>query len=229
MNARSEGELKELAKQLLPFVSGRRDALLKLLADSDSGAIQVSDKTKAFWQVKLIATEKFLQVYQDADKSEGELSEEARQARQEYLRSANSAWSNLKDVLSALNKEIIAPFVLGTCPSQCSVDIVLTPSCLVGDQLSVADLHLAAWLARIASLSGASVSDDGNTAVAKIEAHVGDSFSLSREFSVAEARRRAGIPVTGVEPTERQSKLAAFWDAVKERPSWKKVYGEGLH
>ncbi|RDX55810.1 hypothetical protein OH76DRAFT_1396154 [Lentinus brumalis] len=210
MNARSEGELKELAKQLLPFVSGRRDALLKLLADSDSGAIQVSDKTKAFWQVKLIATEKFLQVYQDADKSEGELSEEARQARQEYLRSANSAWSNLKDVLSALNKEIIAPFVLG-------------------DQVSVADLHLAAWLARIASLSGASVSDDGNTAVAKIEAHVGDSFSLSREFSVAEARRRAGIPVTGVEPTERQSKLAAFWDAVKERPSWKKVYGEGLH
>ncbi|RPD82505.1 hypothetical protein L226DRAFT_578786 [Lentinus tigrinus ALCF2SS1-7] len=210
MNARTEGELKELAKTLLPFVSGRRETLSKLLADSDSGALHVSEKTKAFWQVKLIATDKFVQVYQDAEKSEGDLSDEARQARQEYLRSAKAAWIALKDVLSALNKEVIGPFVLG-------------------DQLSVADLHLAAWLARIASLSGASASDDGNAAVAKIEAHVGDGFSLDREFSVAEARRRAGIPVTGVEPTERQSKLAAFWDAVKERPSWKKVYGEGLH
>ncbi|RPD62892.1 hypothetical protein L227DRAFT_572760 [Lentinus tigrinus ALCF2SS1-6] len=210
MNARTEGELKELAKTLLPFVSGRRETLSKLLADSDSGALHVSEKTKAFWQVKLIATDKFVQVYQDAEKSEGALSDEARQARQEYLRSAKAAWIALKDVLSALNKEVIGPFVLG-------------------DQLSVADLHLAAWLARIASLSGASASDDGNAAVAKIEAHVGDGFSLDREFSVAEARRRAGIPVTGVEPTERQSKLAAFWDAVKERPSWKKVYGEGLH
>ena len=99
----------------------------------------------------------------------------------------------------------------------------------IGDQLSIADLHLAAWLARIAFLSSATSSDDGNTVVAKIEAHVGDGFTLPKEFSVAEARRRAGIPSDGVEPTERQSKLAAFWDTVKERPSWKKVYGNGLH
>lgn len=78
-------------------------------------------------------------------------------------------------------------------------------------------------------LSGATPSEDGNAVLAKIEAHVGDGLTLMKEFSIAEARRRAGIPAAGVEPTERQSKLAAFWDSVKERSSWKRVYGEGLH
>lgn len=100
---------------------------------------------------------------------------------------------------------------------------------VIGDQLSIADLHLAAWLARIASLSGATASDNGNVAVAKIEAHIESGFTLPKEFSVAEARRRAGIPANGAESTERQSKLAAFWDIMKERPSWKKVYGTELH
>ena len=98
-----------------------------------------------------------------------------------------------------------------------------------GDQLSNADLHLAAWLARIAKLSGATAADDGNTVVRKIEAHVGAGFSLPKDFSVTEARRRAGLPTTNVPPNERQSRFAAFWDAIKERPSWKKVYADGLH
>lgn len=114
MNARSESELKDLAKKLLPFMSGRRETLSKLLADSESGAVQASDKTKAFWQLKLVATEKFLQVYQDAEKSEDELSEGARQARQEYLKTSKAAWVALKDALTVLNKEVIGPFVLGT-------------------------------------------------------------------------------------------------------------------
>ena len=63
----------------------------------------------------------------------------------------------------------------------------------------------------------------------KIEAHVGNGFSLPKDFSVAEARRRAGLPALNVPPNERQSRFAAVWDAIKERPSWKKVYTEGLH
>ena len=100
---------------------------------------------------------------------------------------------------------------------------------ITGDQLCVADLHLAAWLARMASVAGASATDNGNTVVEKLEEHVGGGFSLPKDFSVAEARRRAGLPALNVAPNERQSRFAAFWDAIKERPSWKKLYGEGLH
>ncbi|KAI0756942.1 hypothetical protein C8Q80DRAFT_1215734 [Daedaleopsis nitida] len=208
MNARSEEELRGLAQNLLPFLTGRRDALAKLLADNDSGTIQVSEKTKAFWQVKKLAADKFLQVFEKADSSD--LSDVDRQSREEYLKSSRAAWAGLKDAIMTLNKELIGPYVLG-------------------DQLSIADLHLAAWLARIAFLSGGTASDDGNTVIAKIEAHIGSGFTLPKDFSIAEARRRAGIPVNGTESTEQQSKLATFWDTMKERASWKKVYGTELH
>ncbi|EJF66744.1 hypothetical protein BD309DRAFT_973410 [Dichomitus squalens] len=210
MNARSETELKALATKLIPFLVGRRDALARLLTESDAGNISASDKTRSFWQVKKIATDKFLQVFEEAEKSEGELSDDARQRREEYLKSSHAAWTALKDVLITLNKEIIGPYALG-------------------DQLSIADLHLAAWLSRIASLSGATPAEDGTSVLGKIEAHVGDEFTLPKEFSVVEARRRAGLVAGNIEPSERQNKLAAFWDAIKERPSWKKVYGAGLH
>lgn len=72
-----------------------------------------------------------------------------------------------------------------------------------------------------------------------------------KEISIVEARRRAGLgsavtlPGTGpdgkadgagsqaIKPSTdkslKQSKLAAFWETIKERPSWKKVYEAGLH
>lgn len=78
-------------------------------------------------------------------------------------------------------------------------------------------------------LCGADAQDSGNTVVQKLEAHVGGGFSLPKDFSVTEARRRAGLPPGNVSPTERQTRFAAFWDAMKERPSWKKVYADGLH
>lgn len=77
----------------------------------------------------------------------------------------------------------------------------------------MADLHLAAWLTRIAALSGAKATDDGNTVIAKLERHIEEGFTLPKE----------------TQPTGQQSKLAVFWDVVKERPSWKKVYADGLH
>lgn len=65
--------------------------------------------------------------------------------------------------------------------------------------------------------------------MAKIEAHIGDGFALPKTLPVIDARRKAGLPPLSVDTNERQCKLAAFWDAMKERSSWKKVYAEGLH
>lgn len=91
-----------------------------------------------------------------------------------------------------------------------------------GDQFSIADLHLAGWTARLVSLAGGAADDDGNTAIGKLEGHIGGGFTLPKNFQAVDARRKDPQPV-------HQSKLAAFWDAVRERPSWKKVYGNGLY
>jgi len=119
----------------------------------------------------------------------------------------------------------------------------------LGDQLSLSDIHLAVWLARIAHLSGGLPSDDGNGVIGKIEGLVGAKFV--KDVSIVEARRRAGLgsnvkfPGAGAEgkpggavsqtiqpstdKNSKQSRLAAFWETIKERPSWKKVYEAGLH
>jgi glutathione S-transferase len=99
----------------------------------------------------------------------------------------------------------------------------------LGDQISLADMQLGPWLARVAAISGVDVSDTGAVALAKIEARVGSGFVLPRDFeSPAETQR---TPTAGIEPPvpAKQARLAAFWDAIRERPSWQKVYGSGLH
>lgn len=86
-----------------------------------------------------------------------------------------------------------------------------------GDQFSIADLHLAGWLTRIVHLCGGEGSDDGKTVVKKIEGQTG--VKLPRDFLT---RREAA-------QAEKETKLGAFWDVIRERPSWRKIYGEGLY
>lgn len=210
MNARDNASLRELAQARLPMIKARCDALNELLADNEAAKIRVSEKTRQFWQLKKLATEKFLEVYAVAETPADALDGAAREKREIYFKNGIETWGELKHILLQLNQEIIGPYVLG-------------------DQLSLADLHLAAWLARLVMLSGGSISDDGNTAIGKLEAHITDGFSLQKDLSVAEARRRAGLPIPDPETSERQNRLAAFWDTIKERPSFKKVYTEGLH
>jgi len=210
MNARDDEQLKKLSESLKPILIAKCDALDKLIEDNKQAEVKVSEKTARFWEMKRVATSMILDVLEDGEKPTSEINDEAKGKRGEYFKAAAQAWAGLKDVLVQLSGEIIGPYALG-------------------DQLSIADLHLAAWLARIAMLSGGQATDDGNTIVRKIEEHIGESFSLPKDSSVAEARRRAGLPASNIPPTERQARLAAFWDAVKERPSWKKIYADGLY
>ncbi|KAL1705031.1 hypothetical protein EV121DRAFT_290762 [Schizophyllum commune] len=70
---------------------------------------------------------------------------------------------------------------------------------LSGDLPGEADFHLAAWLARIVSTCGAG--------------QVGDASG--------KVKAAFGGPLT---PT-----VLAYWNAWVARPSWRKVYGQGLH
>ncbi|EPQ60654.1 hypothetical protein GLOTRDRAFT_113234 [Gloeophyllum trabeum ATCC 11539] len=205
-NARDETSLQELSKSLGPFFAAKRDAIAFNIAESEKGAVQASTKTKKFWEDKKAGIAELAEVFADAGKSESELSPEGKSKRAEYFKNAKKLWeTDLKAVLTRVNKEMLGPFALG-------------------DQLSLADMHLAAWLARLVSLAGGNVSDKGDGAISKLENHIGNGFVLPKDFQWNPPQRDG----SEVQPVT-QSKLAAFWDAVKERPSWKKVYADGLH
>ncbi|TFK30419.1 hypothetical protein FA15DRAFT_698890 [Coprinopsis marcescibilis] len=200
-NARDEKSLRQLSGEVLHIVSTRRDVLHKYLADSENEVIHVSEKVKQLWRERLEPIVITARVLESADKSTEELGEAERNERLIFLDAGKLAWEkSLPNALLKLSKEIIGPYTLG-------------------DQISIADLHLAAWFTRVAKLSGANASDDGKTVVEKLERYVGVGLKLPRDFtSEANPGQR-----------EKQAKLQAFWDAIKQRPSWLKLYGEQLY
>ena len=76
----------------------------------------MSEKTRAFWEVKKVATEKLLTVYDDADTPTEKLDDQARAWREAFLKDATDAWARVRDVLTELNQELIGPYVLGEHP-----------------------------------------------------------------------------------------------------------------
>ncbi|KAL1732060.1 hypothetical protein EV714DRAFT_271101 [Schizophyllum commune] len=84
---------------------------------------------------------------------------------------------------------------------------------LSGDLPGETDFHLAAWLARIFSTCGA-----GQVGNASESAR--DASQKARDAS-EKAKAAFGVPLP---PT-----VLAYWNAWVARPSWGKVYGQGLH
>jgi hypothetical protein len=87
-----------------------------------------------------------------------------------------------------------------------------------GGQISIADLHLAGWLTRVVKLAGGTKDDDGETVVVKLEKYIGGGFMIPQDF-----------PADPVRPENGKRKIGAFWDTIRERPGWKKVYADGLY
>ncbi|KZT30562.1 hypothetical protein NEOLEDRAFT_1185967 [Neolentinus lepideus HHB14362 ss-1] len=206
-NARDDASLAKISKSLEAFFAAKKDAIAASLAESEKGAIQASAKTKKFWEEKSVTASELAQLFADGEKPESELSPASKAKREEYFKTAELVWeSNLRNVLAKVSKEMMGPFVLG-------------------DQLSIADLHLAAWLARLVNLAGGDTNCEGDVAIGKLEKHVGNGFALPKDLQWTPPQRDNSSEVKPVV----QSKLAAFWDAVRERPSWKKVYANGLY
>ncbi|KII86468.1 hypothetical protein PLICRDRAFT_144201 [Plicaturopsis crispa FD-325 SS-3] len=192
-NARDAASLRALAPVVLPSLRGRALALAGYLKQNETEDIRVSKKVQAFWEDKLAAVQALLDVFENADKENDAL--------KYYFANAAHVWGEpLHAILRQLSVDIVGPYVLG-------------------DQFSLVDIHLAAWLAHLVALSGGDASDDGATAIGKLEAHAG--IALPKDAAVQDSAQRPDAP--------QQSKLAVFWTAVKEKPSWQKVYSEGLY
>jgi hypothetical protein len=202
---------------LIASLTDRVATLKGFLSDAEQEQVRVSDKVKDLWGSRLNAEGQLLKV----------LTAPNEQVKHDYLEKATQRWNvQLKDVLVELNKSIIGPYALGNTLSILGMECTRL-NFFPGDQLSLADIHLAVWLAHVAKLTDGLSTDDGNTIVSKIELRLGCTFP--QDISVAEARRRAGLDVTSVGASQRQSRLAALWDSLKERESWKKIYKDGLH
>ena len=84
-------------------------------------------------------------------------------------------------------------------------------------------------MARVALLCGATATDTGDAVVSKIEQRIGDNFILPKDFQVVNTPDVTADPTLVVTPGTKKAKLAAFWDEMRTRPSWKKVYDDKLH
>jgi hypothetical protein len=242
-NAHDDASFKRLSQFMLPFLKGRDEALTRLLQESRSGEYTyVSGKVKSLWESKQQANSVLLEVFVESDKDSAQLDPEARKKREEYFEAARLAWKvNLKEGLTYINEQIAGPYVLGKLqrlPSASLASSQAGRNIILGDQPSLADMHLAAWFARVAFLAGAQYQDNSIQVLGKIQQRIGDGFKLPEDF---ETTRPSGFGSDQVTPTAtapgassplkvRQARLAAFWDAFSKRQSWEKVYGKaGLY
>ncbi|KAI5121249.1 hypothetical protein M0805_002295 [Coniferiporia weirii] len=207
----SDTVLSRTASTLLPFLTGRRDALGLFLANNETAEIQASEKTRKLWESRKAQMDNLLAVYSWIDTDDSALTAEQKTKRDEFRTVSRELWAvRFRKVLIALDKEMSGPFALG-------------------DQISVVDLHLGPWLARVASLCGGLPFDDGDSIIAKIQTRVGNDFVLPKNFQTFVSSEVGADPSLEITPGAKRAKLAAFWDAMKVRPSWIKIYGEKLH
>ncbi|KAI9509084.1 hypothetical protein F5148DRAFT_1190243 [Russula earlei] len=212
LNAKNLAALRTIAPSVSAFLKGRKEALDRYLAEDEAKEVRLSEKTKSFWLEKKSAIEGLLTTLNEADKSDTELSESGRKAREEYLEKSKAAWQvGLAVVLNKLTKELLpGPYALG-------------------EQISVVDVHLAAWLHELVILTGGSARDNGTVAIARLEEHVGGGFAFTKDVPSLPASASPTTSSEGPPPapaaTGPRPKLAVLWDALASRPSWQKVFG----
>ena len=79
------------------------------------------------------------------------------------------------------------------------------------------------------ALSPGYAADSGDTVITKIEQRIGDQFALPKDFAQIASPELGADPSLQITPGAKRVKLAVFWDEMKGRASWMKVYRDGLH
>ncbi|KZS96016.1 hypothetical protein SISNIDRAFT_483421 [Sistotremastrum niveocremeum HHB9708] len=184
-SARNIDELRKKANGLPGATVKIRTETLQHNLETQGANVNV--RVKEMWTARLAKYKPIYDVFAAAPKEENELTPEQKTARDEWFSQSDALWEGeVKRLLATLEKEIIGPYALG-------------------DQLSLADLHLAAYITRLVTLSGGDGSKSGIDSIAK---HASSSA--------------AGGHVT-IGP-----KVRGYWEAIIERESWKKIYGNGI-
>lgn len=116
LNARDEKSLPILAKEIVPSLLGKQKALAQNISNAEDKQIHVSPKVIVFWSEKKAAVEFWLDVLQDASRSDSELDADTKARRSEFFGEARNAWDvGLSNILTKLSREIIGPYALGMC------------------------------------------------------------------------------------------------------------------
>ncbi|GAA5885818.1 hypothetical protein JCM6882_007572 [Rhodosporidiobolus microsporus] len=133
-------------------------------------------KLKAFYEKKIAENGGLLAQY------------EGKQDSTDFQKTSQQLWSSIGKTLAVLETKFEP-----------------NATYLVGDQVSLADLHVGAWLARILAVAGATSASDIPSALQKLEANL-----PSPDNKVG-------------------AKLAKWAEELFARESFKEVYAEGLH
>lgn len=186
--ARSLEELEKQRKGIQgTFCNNRQAALDRFRAEAKSNTSAENPRTAH-------VTERLVQWYNDKETSLAPLHaayiQADQEASQKFIQQSLQLWAGAAHVLAELEQKILLPFVFG-------------------DQISLADLHITAWLARIFSIATNLESDqDEVSALKKVLQKIQGSEEASR----------------GLGP-----KVIQYWNTIKARPSFQQVYKGGLH
>lgn len=169
------------------IVKSRHAAALREIKDAGSDA---NPKFKELWEMRVARFQPYVELFEHAAKDESTLTEQQKTARAEHFAKSDALWgAEVKRLLATLEREIVGPLCLG-------------------DQMSLADLHLAAYITRLVTIAGGTGDKNGVDAIA--------AYAHANSEGIAGAQWEMG------------PKIKMFWETIIERPSWKALYGEEI-
>lgn len=129
----------------------------------------------------------------------------------QFVELSRQNWSNMIDVLQQVEQQLEGPFALG-------------------DQISLADLHVIAYLARLmAACCQLEGEKDELVALEKALQHDCLKDNVYAKGGVS-LKVSAGAPSIRPDSSDISPlQLRTYWTAIKSRPSFQAVYGGGLH